>query len=214
MTVSIGNVRPDEALAAFEWHKAFAESDDHIFPRSWNDFRRMAEDYELVTAVEDGEFVGMCYYTQGESGEYEVGGLMVHGSQQNRSLGAALWCVTLGNLLIDIDPLEQGEGVIAHVIKSNPAPRGIITALTRFRHRKEVTIPSDELPGLKVEEDGMVHGDEFELTVPDTLIALATWCEEWAGELRDGTKAVLNLREGMTVADWAGEFRLMAEQHS
>ena len=215
MTVSIRHVHPAEAADAFEWHRQFAASDDHIFPRQWDDFRRMAADLELVAATEAGEFVGLCYYTQDpKSQEWEVGGLMVAQSQRGRRLGAALWCITLGNLLIDIDPIELGESVIAHVIKSNPAPRAIITDLTKFHHRQDLEIPGEVLPGLKTEEDGKVHGDEFEMTVPDTLIALAEWCEEWTGLLGDGTDAVVDLREGLTLLDWAEGFREMAEQHS
>lgn len=214
MTVVIRHVRPDEAWDAYQWHRTFADSDDHIFPRTWDTYRTFAENYQLVVAVEDGEFLGLCYYAQDEeTHEWEIGGLMVAPGQQGRRIGSTLMCVALGNLLIDIDPLAIGEGVISHVIKGNSAPRGIIVRLLKFDHRREVRIPGHVLPGLKTEDDGMVHGDEFELSIPESLIALALWSAGWIGQLPDGSDAHIDLREGLTLADWSDAFMEMANTY-
>lgn len=212
MTVVFRHVQPDEALDAFRWQQTFAESDNHIFPRTWDDYRNFAENFQLVVAVEDGQFLGLCYYAFDESSrEWEIGGLMVDPNQQGRRIGSTLMSFALGNLLIDINPLEVDEWVISHVIKGNDAPRGIITARLAFEHRTAVRIPSDRLPGLKTEADGMVHGDEFELVAPNSLLALAGWCWEWTGELPDGSDAIIDLREGLTLSDWADAFLEMAD---
>jgi hypothetical protein len=47
------------------------------------------------------------------------------------------------------------------------------------------------------------------MVVPDTLNALAEWCENWNGELKDRTPAVVDLLEGTTLTDWASDLREM-----
>ncbi|MEY8015263.1 GNAT family N-acetyltransferase [Mycobacterium servetii] len=216
MSVVISHVRPEEAGGAYEWHRGFAASNDHLFPRTREHYAELAENYQAFAAREDGDYLGLCYYAQDEqSTEWEVGGLMVAANQRGRRLGMTLMAVTLGNLLIDVNPLEAVEGeapqwIISHVIKGNDAPRGIIVDRLKFAHRKPVKIPSEVLPGLRTQEDGMVHGDEFEMTVPATLIALAEWCDGWTGQLGDGTPAEIELREMLTLRDWAEAFREMA----
>ncbi|KLO25280.1 hypothetical protein ABW17_30190 [Mycobacterium nebraskense] len=125
MTVVFAHVAPEDAAEAFDWHRAFAEADEHIFPRSWDEFEQLANDWELVCARENGEIVGLCYYTL-DGGTWEIGGLMVHRSQQGRGVGSTLMRITLGNLLFDLDPLSRGESIISHVHRDNNAPRKII----------------------------------------------------------------------------------------
>ncbi|WP_190242442.1 GNAT family N-acetyltransferase [Rhodococcus ruber] len=211
MTVVIAHVQPGEASEAYQWHRGFAASNNHLFPRSRAHYETLTENYQVVAARERGEFVGLCYYAQdGESDEWELGGLMVGTNQRGRGLGATLMYVTLGILLVDVNPLEVDEWIISHVIKGNDAPRSIIADRLKFKIRRQVKIPAEVLPGLMTQEDGMVHGDEFELTIPATLNALADWCDAWTGTLRDGTPAHIELREGMTPAAFAEASRELA----
>lgn len=210
MTVVFSHIEPEEAEAAYQWHREFAESDDHIFPRPWDHYRQLAEDGRIVCAREDGEFVGLCYYAQ-DGNSWEVGGLMVAASQQGRGVGLTLMAITLGNLLIDEDPLSRDESVITHVHECNQAPRKIIKDYLQFEKRGEVHRPGHELPGLKVDEHGIVNGDEFHLVRPNTLLALADWCDGWRDQLGNGTPARIELRESLTLALWAQAFREMAD---
>lgn len=215
MAVRIGVVQPEEAVEAYGWHRGFASSNTHLFPRTRGHYLDLADTYQVVAARDEhGDFLGFCYYSQDEeSREWEIGGLMVARNQRGKRLGAALMIATVGNLLIDINPLENGEGVISHVIRGNPAPRNIITEQLQFKHRRAVQIPGHLLPGLETQDDGFVHGDEFEMSLPGTLWALIQWCSEWNDELHDGTPAELILRESMTLAHWCDGFHDMASKY-
>jgi hypothetical protein len=80
----------------------------------------------------------------------------------------------------------------------------------KFAFKQSIKVPGASLPGLKTDNEGFVHGDEFELSKPDTLLVLADWCDDWAGELRDGTPADIQLRQGLTLAQWAEALREIA----
>ncbi len=66
------------------------------------------------------------------------------------------------------------------------------------------------MPGLRTNEDGEVVGDELEMVVPETLNALATWCDSWNGKLKDGTDADIVLGPEPDLKVWASAFRDMA----
>lgn len=205
MSVVIENVRPEDTHAAFQWHRGFAASNQHLLPRTWDHYEALANDFQVVVAHEHGDYLGQCYYTQNQdTREWEIGGLMVAGTEQGRGVGSALFSVAVGNLLIDIDPLDIGEFVITHVIQGNAAPRGIIGGMLQFAFRREQIEPGSVLPGLQTQSDGNVHADEFELAVPQTLLALATWCNKPHGHLE------IVLRDGLTLAQWAEAFNEMA----
>ncbi len=65
----------------------------------------------------------------------------------------------------------------------------IIEHSIAFHHRKIISVDGKDLPGLKTDKNGKVNGDEFELTIPDTLIKLAEWCEKWNGKIKQGKRA-------------------------
>lgn len=209
MAVVIRHVTRQDANDAFLWHCEFSAADENLFPRTWDQFEVLANEFQLICAVEDGNYVGLCYYVQDEKGRWEVGGLMVAANQQDRSLGSVLTYIALSNLLVDEQPLERGEPVISHVHRDNKAPRGLVERL-KFVFRQRIKVPGASLPGLKTDDEGFVHGDEFELSKPDTLLVLADWCDGWAGELRDGTPADIQLRQGLTLAQWAEALREIA----
>lgn len=83
------------------------------------------------------------------------------------------------------NPLTRGEKVIAHVLASNNAPRGLIERALRFQLVRRDSYPSKDLPGLPVNAQGMVEGDLFTMT-NDSLRALAEWCTPAPATLRDG----------------------------
>lgn len=209
MAVVVSQLKAEESDEAYGFHRGFAGANPHLFPRSREHFSMLTESYQVVAAREDGEFVGMCYWSQNDDGEWELGGLMVIANRQGSGLGSILMRAALARLLMDINPLEMNEWVISHVLKGNEDPRGVIENRLKFRLRKPVVIPPHVLPGLPTEEDGMIHGDEFELVVPETLEALIEWCRTWPGTLRDGTDVELRFRD--TQAEWAEAFDEMIE---
>jgi hypothetical protein len=216
MPVVIAHVQPEEVRDAFLWHQGFTSANDHLFPRKREEYDQLTRDGQLRCARDDdGNYLGFCYHTQDqETLEWELGGVMVGARQRRKSLGLTLLNVCLGDLLIDSNPLDEGQWVISHVIAGNEKPRKLLTEGLKFKHRREVVIPGHLLPGLHTQNDGNVHGDEFEMTVPGTLHALANWCDNWTGTLLDGTPAEIELRENQTLALWAEGFREMAEDHA
>ena len=78
MTITFRHVDPAEAETAFHWHREFAAGNEHIFPRTWDHYHRLARDWQIWCAVEDGTLVGLVYYTFDDGEEaWELGGLMV-----------------------------------------------------------------------------------------------------------------------------------------
>ena len=116
--------------------------------------------------------------------------------------------------MFEEDPLDRGETVIAHVHAANPEPRPIIENVLRFRLSRRIKVPGSDLPGLRTNAAGEVEGDEFELVEPDTLDALAQWCETWNDRLKDGRDAQISLRPGTSLSMWASAFRDMASRSS
>jgi hypothetical protein len=209
VTVVFAHVEPDEAPYAYQWHRGFAAANQHIYPRVWSYYKQLADKGQLVCAREDGQYVGLCYYTLDDhSREWEVGGMMVAASQRQRGLGATLACVTVGHLLINQDPLGQGENVISHVQGTNKLPRRALTDLFKFTWREESKVPGSELPGLPQDKDGFVVSDVFEISNPGSLLVLADWCDGWNGQLLDGSPAVIETF--VPLDDWATAFRAMA----
>lgn len=76
----------------------------------------------------------------------------------------------------------------------------------------EVRIPAEALPGLRTGEDGMVHGGDYHLKLPDALHQLAGWLEVWNNELRDGSPAAIRILEGENSGDLANVLRSMPRE--
>lgn len=140
-------------------------------------------------ATDDDGLVGLAYAAfDPESYEWEIGGLMVLERARGKGIGTILMLLALGHALISEDPpaWDRPPKIVAHVHKRNDMPRRIIVDGLKFHHSASVKIPGDRLEGLPVEEDGCVHGDEFSLIVPDTLYALADFCDSWNDVVRSG----------------------------
>jgi GNAT superfamily N-acetyltransferase len=174
----------------------------------------LVEDGLVWAALDDDEqLVGLAYSRFSEEDqEWEIGGLMVLERVRGRGIGAILMVLTLGHLLFNEDPLslDPRPTVLAHVLKRNQMPRGIITNALKFHLAREVVIPGDVLPGLPVEEDGCVHGDEFHISLPETLRSLSAFADSWQGVLSNGELAVIEMFEGTDLSLWADAFDEMA----
>jgi GNAT superfamily N-acetyltransferase len=188
----------------------FARANDAIFPRTEEKFLELARDRQLWCAISDAdEYLGMSYANVDEDkNEVEIGGLMVHEAARGRGLGDFMMRVPLIHFLAMERPLhwDSPPTIVAHVLAGNPMPRNIIQR-TGFAHHEEVCIPGHQLPGLRTDADGNVHGDEYHLKIPDAVMELADWIEGWDECMRDGSKAVIKMLEGDTRANWAAALR-------
>lgn len=207
-------VPPDYRFEAYQWHRGFAAGDEHLFPRAKSAYGELVLNGAVWCAVTaSNDYCAMAYYAEDDDA-WEVGGLMVSQSERGRGVGSILMRLALGTVLTEQDPLNSGERVIAHVHAANVKPRGLIEHRLKFAFSQPVKIHGSKLPGLKTDDEGYVNGDEFELTVPGSLEALAEWCEGWSGELNDGTPAVVILPNRQTLDGWASDFREMIEENS
>ncbi len=211
--ITFRRVPPDDRYEAYQWHRGFAAGDDHLFPRAKSDYGELVLSGAVwCTVTASNDYCAMAYYAEDDDA-WEVGGLMVSESERGRGVGSILMRLALGTVLTEQDPLNSGERVIAHVHAENDKPRGLIEHSLKFAYSKSVKIPGSQLPGLRTDDEGYVNGDEFELTVPGSLEALAEWCEGWSGELKDGTPASISLPRGQTLDGWASDLREMINVH-
>lgn len=203
--------------SAYNVHAEFTASNSAVLPRTKTEFLELVRDGFVWAAMDqEGHATGLAYsrFDPGKQ-EWETGGLMVLGPARGKGIGAILMTLALGAALVAEDPLAQEPKpiILAHVLKRNPLPRGIITEVLRYHLAHEgMKISPSAVPGLPVEEDGFVHGDEFHITLPDTLIALAEFCENWTGHLRTGEEAEVQLPEDQDLELWAKIFREMASR--
>ena len=137
---------------------------------------------------------------------------MVANQERRKGVGSIIARLTLGHVLFEEDPLDRGEPVIAHVHAENLEPRPIIENVLKFRLARKIKVPGERLPGLRTNAAGEVEGDEFELVRPDSLHALAEWCNTWNGKLSDGRKVKILLSPGTSLNKWARAFRDMASR--
>jgi GNAT superfamily N-acetyltransferase len=211
VAITFRHVDPSEADRAYQWHRAFADGNSHIFPRTREHYEELARGWQNWCALDDDELVGLVYYSFDEHDQvWELGGLMVADGQKGRGVGATLMRVALANLLVDLDPLQDQQSVISHVHRDNVAPRNVIEKQLAFAHKGPIQVPSEAVPGLAADADGYVYGELYELKDPETLQALAAWCDAWEGKLLDGTPAHIELRDSMTLDLWARAIRQMA----
>jgi len=207
-------VDPVKGREAYQWHRGFAASDDCIFPRPWAIFESLADDGRIWCARNgEGEYLGLAYFSF-DNGSWEVGGLMVAAQEKAKGVGSIIARLTLGHVLFEEDPLDRGESVIMHVHVENKTPRPIIEHVLKFRYSRPIKAPGSAFPGLRTNAAGDVEGDEFKLVKPDTLDALAQWCENWNGRLKDKREAKVLLSPGTSLPLWASAFRDMARRPS
>ena len=206
-------VDTSEVGRAHAWHSGFAAANDAIFPRTAQAFYNLTLDRNVWCAItDDDEIVGMSYAKMSDDEtEVEIGGLMVSAKTRGRGIGDLMMRLPLVHFLVTERPLRWRcpPTIVAHALEGNEKPRRIISR-AGFEFHKTVSIPPEVLPGLRIGDDGMVHGDEYHLKLPDALLCLATWLDEWSDVLRDGSSAAIKILEDETLADWATILRSMA----
>jgi GNAT superfamily N-acetyltransferase len=203
----------DDCLAAYQWHRGFSAANDALFPRDQDDFESLVMEGSVWAAKSpSGDYLALAYSTYNEhTRECEIGGLMVAQQERSKGLGGTIMRLALGHALVEENLLDVGARVVAHVLEGNDDPRRLITDGLKFHHAKSVKIPEDELPGLRARE-GFVHGDEFELTKPDSIVSLAEWARSWTGDLH-GHATHVELRSGVQMHDWAEALEDLARRH-
>lgn len=198
---------------AHKWHEDFAATNDALFPRTAQHFLELAMNRCVWGAISSNdEFLAMSYASFDEAKhEWEIGGLMVSPEARGKGLGTLMMRLPLAHVLFTEDPLANTPppAIVTHILKGNQDPRSIVPAVG-FGFHGHVSIPSEAVPGLRADENGIVHGDEFHLILPDALISLAEWAESWNGVLHDGTPASIDLLPGYSLGMWAEAFRDMA----
>jgi hypothetical protein len=210
--VEFSIVDPDEGREAYQWHRGFAASNDCIFPRRWEDYESLAAQGQVWFARnQNGDYLALSYFCF-DNGTWEVGGLMAGAQERGKGVGSIIARLTLGHLLFEEDPLDRRESVIAHVHVENGAPLPIIKNVLKFRFSRSIKVAGSDLPGLRTNKEGYVEGHEYELVKPDTLNALAEWCENWKGKLKDGRGVNIVLPPYTSLALWADAFRDMASR--
>ncbi|MEA3040055.1 MAG: hypothetical protein QOE79_2568 [Sphingomonadales bacterium] len=205
-------IEAEDCFSAHKWHHDFAGANDALYPRTRDDFESMVMMGSVWAAKSPaGDYLALAYASYDEFQKVcEIGGLMVDPDVRKMGLGSTIMRLTLIHALLEENLLSvPGVRIVAHVVEGNTTPLGIITNTLRFHHVGAVQIPADELPGLR-SRDGFVHGDEFELTIPDSIVALAEWADGWNGHLNDGT-AHIELRNGVSMKDWASALRSLAK---
>ena len=199
---------------AFLWQKKFAQTNSYVFPRTIEDYRQFAEDQWLWGAVDEGgDYLGFVYYVM-DSDTWEIGGLMVSEQARGCGIGSTLMRIALANTLLYEDPLLQGKRVIAHVHEENDMPRPIIENALRFKIARQIEVDGQNLPGLKTNDHGKVIGTEYELSIQESLNALADWCFRWNGFLKNEKQAEIELLEGVSLDDWASDLKQMRKKYS
>jgi len=211
MKILFSPVDPSEGEAAFSWHKAYAATNDLLLPREPSEFECMVNEGQIWCAKDTGNnYLALAYSNfDCNANAYEIGGLMVATGKEKIGIGSTITRLTLGHLLFEESPLENGYRIIAHIHALNPKPRPLFEKALKFEKTDSVCIPGEKLPGLRVNAEGMVVGDELSLVSPDTLIDLANWCMRWPGTLKDGSPAEIELREDISLSIWADAFKDM-----
>lgn len=181
---------------AYYFHRQFASSNPHIFPRSEFEIRQFADNGELygVRAAHSGDLVGICYahhkldLSNGEK-EAEVGGLVVASEVGRMGIGTVLIEFALAHELAFNQPWKNGEELVGYVREGNKAPLKLLRTLG-FEFVTKVRIKAP--PSMACDQDGYVTGDKFRFGV-EGLHRLNLALSSLHATLAKGIKAKFNL---------------------
>lgn len=213
--ILLSAIELEDCKAAYHWHRGFAGANDALYPRTFDDFEQLVMDGCVWAARSTNlDYLALAYASYDEVAKVcEIGGLMVAKQAEGKGLGSLMMRLAMAHAILEENLLSiPGVRIIAHVLRTNNDPRAIIERKLRFRLVNEVAIPSTDLPGLRAEEDGMVHGLEYELVTPDSIDALADWATAWTGRLSGDEVADIELRPGVTMTDWAKALHALAAE--
>jgi len=189
----ISNLRSTDADEAYVFHKAVTGRDSHIWPRTNEQIKQLANNGCLFAAREgrSGEIVALCYATlDGEV--WEIGGLTVDPSVQKLGIGIMLARLALSHTFVYEQPHLNGQTVISHVHEDNAAPLRLLEHLG-FKETGQVELPGDQAPAsMKRNSKGMVVGKVFTFT-NDGVRNLAIWFKDFNGMIADGVAAEVDL---------------------
>jgi ribosomal protein S18 acetylase RimI-like enzyme len=182
----------DLAADAFAFHRKIATTNDHIWPRTEEDIRSLAESNQLLAAYyEPRDFVGLCY-VKAEDDEWELGGLTVDPKVQAHGIGTTLARVAIAHTMAYNEPWKYGQEVIAYVHQANNDPRKLLEKLG-FERRSSIEVPDDHAPAsMKRNEQGKIVGDKFHFT-REGLKRLSGWFDNESHIIFDKSAATINL---------------------
>ena len=179
----VAQIRSSEAGEAYCFHQASAADDSHIWPRTAEELKALANDGCLFGVWRASREVVALVYMKLDGNLWELGGLTVDSSVQKNGIGTVLARFALANTIVYEQPWQNGQEIIAHVHEANQSPRNLLVRLG-FEHTKPVEIPGDVAPAsMKRNAAGNVIGDRFRFT-PDGLRSLSRWFnDEFDGTL-------------------------------
>lgn len=199
------------AADAFAFHLKIATSNDHIWPRTEEDIRSLAQSNQLLAAYyEPRDFVGLCY-VKAEDNEWELGGLTVDPKVQGHGIGTTLARVAIAHTMAYNEPWKYGQEVIAYVHQANNDPRKLLKQLG-FTWTTSIEVPDNHAPpSMKRNEQGKIVGDKFRFT-PEGLQHLSRWFDNESHAIFDERGATVNLGP-VTIDDLRVALRDLASQY-
>jgi ribosomal protein S18 acetylase RimI-like enzyme len=199
------------AADAFAFHRKIATSNDHIWPRTEEDIRNLAESNQLLAAYhEPRDFVGLCY-VKAEDDEWELGGLTVDPALQAHGIGTTLARVAIAHTMVYNEPWKYGQEVIAYVHQANNDPRRLLQKLG-FEWRSTIEVPDAHAPAsMKRNEQGKIVGDKFHFT-REGLKRLSRWFDNESHAIFDKPEATVNLGP-VTIDDVRIALRELAREY-
>ncbi|MFM5906287.1 MAG: GNAT family N-acetyltransferase [Novosphingobium sp.] len=208
-----------------QWHRGFAGANLAVAPRSYDFFESLAWDGCVWTARSDeGEIRALAYSAYDEeAGICEIGGLMVDLRYRGCGLGSTVARLALCHSLVSENLLaREGTRIIARVFRApqqvaEDAGHGkrfkIIEDVLKFHHAGERIYQNNEIDGLTC-EDGFFVVDEYQFSVPETLVALAKWAREWTGFVGNNIPALIDFHENSDMALWSATLDRMVREVS
>ena len=177
--------RTDDILAFHKQHLT-----EHLWPRTFAEFRELAEEGCLYEALEttsgEEKLVGLCYVKHGEeplsaaTERAEFGGVYVTAACRGWGIAQALGIVAISNHFVWDPPKGR---MIAHVHEHNPLPRSLLEKQLGFVRNGEEIPPAAAVPAnMKRNAQGQVVGHLFEFQ-RTTLLKFADWIESFSGFL-------------------------------
>ncbi len=211
--VTFGIIPRELAREAYQWHRGFAGNYEYIFPRVWEDYLRLVEERQAWCVWDERrDFLGSSYFVfDEEHRSWEIGGIMVVKAERKTGMAGILGRLVVGHVLIAESPLKNKDRVIAHVHAENQSPLGLLTGALKFTKPSgdPQEFDGSKLPGLKQNEKGKVPGFELSITIPDTINAIADWCDGFEGKLKDNRPVELLLPTDLDLKAWARALRSM-----
>jgi hypothetical protein len=178
----------DEVPHVLDFHKRYLT--EHLWPRTLEEFERVAKDNCLYVAFETMEnaevLVGICYVMHAEDPKrlnterLEFGGVYVIDGCRGYGVATAL-----GILAISIHHVWDPPGgpLVAHVHEANQLPRGMLQEHLGFvLVDREIPPSGIAPPSMARNQDGNVVGDLFRFD-PAELLRFADLIEKFSGTI-------------------------------